>query len=110
MVHIDTVLSLYPDASTRRRLLEEALAHLHDDLATLRVAVTAGDFRQARQQAHRAKGTASFLGHVHALPAFDRLAAALDTGNARAVGPFYARVEELLLGLEIQLRQHLAAL
>jgi hypothetical protein len=52
----------------------------------------------------------SFLGHVHALPAFDRLAAALDTENAGAVGPSYARVEALLLELEIRLRQHLAAL
>lgn len=74
MLHIDTILSLYPDNATRLLLLSQALAHTQADLASLRHAVDAGDRNAALAHTHRAKGTASFLGaDKQALQQFDQL-------------------------------------
>ena len=78
MLHIDTVLSLYPDDATRLSLLSQALAHTQADLDSLRDAIDTGDRNAALQYTHRAKGTASFLGaDKQALQQFDLLTRAL---------------------------------
>ncbi|CAM4100448.1 hypothetical protein [Bordetella muralis] len=82
MLHIDTVLSLYPDDATRLLLLSQALAHTQADLSSLRDAIKTGDRKAALDHTHKAKGTASFLGaDKQALQQFDQLTQALKNAN-----------------------------
>ncbi|MBV7485603.1 Hpt domain-containing protein [Bordetella sp. BOR01] len=104
MPHIDAVLPLYPDLATRQTLLELAVAQTRTDLADMRRAIDAGDHASARQQVHRAKGTASFLGRgEHEIQAFDLLADALRAQDMTRIGPAFMAVEAALRELEAML-------
>ncbi len=109
MLHIDALLPLYPDTAARRALLEQALAQIRTDLSDIRHAILAGCPVIARQHAHRAKGTACFLGTHDTLPAFDRLSQALRTGDELRIRQAYVPVESALLELESALRARLCA-
>jgi len=110
MPHIDTLLPLYPDSATRRTLLEQALAQTRTDLADMQRAILARNHAVAWQYVHRAKGTVSFLGSGNALPAFDRLTAALRACDETGIEQAYAPAETALLELESTLRARLDTL
>lgn len=89
MLRIDALLPLYPDDTSRHAMLAQALTHVQADLDALRNAISNGDRQAALHHAHRAKGTASFLGgDQEALKHFDHLTLTLkrlpDTSAADA--------------------------
>lgn len=87
MLHLDAILSLYPDQATQRLLLSQALTHTRHDLIALRDAIDTRDHTAALQHAHRAKGTASFLGaDQQALRQFDQLTHALRNPDDEKTG------------------------
>ena len=78
MLHIDTLLPLYPDDASRHLLLSQALAHTESDLTAIHHALVSDDRDAALQHVHKAKGTVSFLGgDNYALQQFDLLTRAL---------------------------------
>ncbi|OZI48766.1 hypothetical protein [Bordetella genomosp. 4] len=82
MLHIDTVLSLYPDDAARLLLLSQATAQTQADLTSLRDAINTGNRKAALDHTHKAKGTASFLGaDTPALQQFDQLTQALKNAD-----------------------------
>ncbi|CAP43178.1 hypothetical protein [Bordetella petrii] len=109
MLHIDALLPLYPDSAARRALLEQALAQIRSDLSDIRHAILAGCLATARQHAHRAKGTACFLGSGDTLPAFDLLSQALRAADQPRIRQAYVPVESALRELESALRARLRA-
>ncbi|OZI56824.1 hypothetical protein [Bordetella genomosp. 4] len=84
MLHIDTVLSLYPDDAARLLLLSQAMAQTQADLTSLRDAINTGNRKAALDHTHKAKGTASFLGaDKQALQHFDQLTQALKNADGK---------------------------
>jgi len=110
MPHIDALLPLYPDAASRRDLLQQALAQIRADLSAIDSAIGTGDHPLARQLTHRAKGTVSFLGNPETLHAFDTLTGALRAGDPVRIGQAYPPVEQGLLELQAILQQRLHTL
>ncbi|MDM9559277.1 MULTISPECIES: hypothetical protein [Bordetella] len=111
MLNLSTVLALYPDAAGRRAFLELSLAQARADLAAIRQAVAAGDYVEARQQTHRAKGTVSFLGtDPDAMRHLDALTAALRAADPARIALAHAPAEASLQQLEAELLRQLAAI
>lgn len=122
MLHLDTILSQYPDETSRLLLLSQALDQTRTDLAALRHTLAANDRQAALKQVHQAKGTASFLGSNQAsLRSFDQLTYALretppDTSphsSTKTIPPgiqrAFARVESVLRHTEHSLQDRIHA-
>ncbi|GAB1579739.1 hypothetical protein BPNSA17_45720 [Bordetella petrii] len=111
MLNLPTVLALYPDAAGRRAFLEMSVAHARADLAAIRQAVETGDYVQARQQTHRAKGTVGFLStDPDATRLLDALTEALRAGDAARIALAHAPVEASLARLEAELLRQISDL
>lgn len=127
-MQIHALLALFRNPANRRQLLSEAITQTHSDLAAIRRARDAHDHETVLQAVHRAKGTACFLGCDEAtLKHFDALAGIVQETketspkpratrtpprqhqasdeDAAALRAAYARVETVLLELEITLKQ-----